>query len=478
MYQTRALILFLAGCTTSVGQSTGSVTDPPVDAGTDPSANRVFLQSLLDQGGDVTLPAGNFIVNRAGSNGYCLKAVSARVHGAGQGATTITMAGGTAGSVVVLNLSGNGASLQDLTLDGNKAGQLDNEEHRHGVMVQDGAGIRISRITAQNFTGDGVYLFHGLSDTVVEDSTVQNNNRQGLTVGMQQTGTTISGNRLVGNFFHQLDSEPGNDVITHVTVVNNVMQASPGNSAMTATGATGNPGGNWVITRNTLTGGVFIVGGHNIAVIDNAITSVDTPPVWIKNDAADIMVFNNTLTETGTGDHLSGVLLEGTQPKAADGTLLPPLMPSGVSIVHNLISSAATDGMGVRAIGALDITVTGNTIIGPGAANATSNGVGFRATIAARAALRCVVTDNTISGVAIGVGISGNGTVPPKPSLGELDVVRNSITATTGVSLDAKESVPDSLYVRGNNWNGLPVAQRVASIPATCTIISSDASTP
>jgi hypothetical protein len=52
MYQTSALILFLAGCTTSIGQSTGSVTDPPVDAGTDPSANRVFLQSLLDQGGD------------------------------------------------------------------------------------------------------------------------------------------------------------------------------------------------------------------------------------------------------------------------------------------------------------------------------------------------------------------------------------------------------------------------------------------
>jgi hypothetical protein len=71
------------------------------------------------------------------------------------------------------------------------------------------------------------------------------------------------------------------------------MQASPNNSAMTATG---NLGGDWAITRNTITGGIMIVSTHFIDLTDNTITASDTHPVMIKNAASDIMVFNNTIT--------------------------------------------------------------------------------------------------------------------------------------------------------------------------------------
>ena len=274
---------------------------------------------------------------------------------------------------------------------------------------------------------------------------------------------------MVGNTLHQLDSEHGGDIVTHVTVVNNVMQASPNNSAMTATDIPGNPGGGWAITRNTITGGILIVSTHFINITDNTITASDVPPVIIKNAASDIMVFNNTINETGTGSFLSGVFLEGTDP--AD-------MPSRVSVVQNRISVAAPDGYGVRANGALDMTVAGNTITGTTATGKVSHGVGFRVTIGPQPALRCIVTDNTISGVSVGVGLGGNPAATPNPRLGELDVVRNSISAAHGVQLDSENGVPDSLYVHGNNWNGLPVAQRVETIPANTTIIASDASTP
>jgi hypothetical protein len=131
MHAVTASFVLLVGCSTSLGETTSAVT-----------SDRAFLQSLLDAGGEVFVPAGNYVVDQAGTSPYCLNATSAHVHGAGQGTTTISLAAGTGPSVSILHLLGDGASLQDLTLDGTKATQAA-DEHRHGVFVQDGAKIRI-----------------------------------------------------------------------------------------------------------------------------------------------------------------------------------------------------------------------------------------------------------------------------------------------------------------------------------------------
>jgi len=376
--------------------------------------------------------------------------------------------------VSIFGLAGDGSSLQDLTLDGNKANQIitpdENGEHRHGVFTHDGANIQISNITAQNFTGDGIYLSVGLTNTTVTGSTSQNNKRHGITLGASQTGTVITNNHLAGNTGQQIDGEPmGADLVNDATVANNRIEAPAGLYAVTIGGTSGSTtatqGTRWSVHDNTITGSLRLTWMNTVTLANNTITvSDDKSCVEVNRNSSDITISGNTLAQTGPARNVSGVYIVGTSTAN---------MPSKISVTGNHISVANTTAFGVRATGTIDVTVTGNTITGPtGGTDQTYAGATMRATLTGRHSERFVVTDNTINGFARGVGVSGDKT--KAWIIEELDVARNTINSSHGVGLDPTNDTPGALLVMGSTWGPGVALPHISPASSNTTIIASD----
>lgn len=462
-----SVLCLVGGCAANPGDDTGGESTSAVQAD-----DRAFLQALLDRGGDVTLPAGNFVVGQNGRADHCLHATSTRIHGAGQGVTTITVAGSLPGSVSLLKLDGDGASLDGVTLDGNKAA-LAADEHRHGVFAQQGDAIQISNITARNFTGDGVYLYVGLNDAMVTGSIFQDNDRNGVTMGADQSGTTIANSQFFGNRVQPIDSEPKGEisglhnVIRHVTVTGNTIEARPNQFAVTVSGRDGaNHANDWLVSGNTITGGIYVVWADAVTIADNDVTSPDVPPVTVERNSFNVTVARNRLRQIGTTANLSGVYVVGTSSVN---------MPSAVTIADNTITVATNEGFGVRADGTLDVTVTGNTIAGPGNGTQFTGGVRFRATILDRAGQLGAARGNTISGFNHGVIVGGNTVSGSRAALQELDVEDNAISCPHGIGLDSTNLVPSAIRVLRNRWSGT-ATPHVEHPPAGMVILASDES--
>jgi len=456
-----SLLLCLASCATSLDETASAVTTP----------DREMLQALITKagpGGDVFFPAGNFIVGPPGSSPYCLTAASVHIHGAGQGVTNITLAETAGSSARIFNLTGTDSSVDNMTLDGNKAHQTPSEQS-HGIFAQEGSRLRISRVTAQNFPGDGFYVSHGVSDIAISDSTSQNNDRHGITMGSTVTGITISGNHISGNAWLQIDSEPkGTDVVTNVTVANNTLVApalGPGRPAMSVGGqSSDNSGSQWTVTNNTITGGILVIWVNNVVIADNHITSpADLPPVEVQRSSSNVTITRNTLAQTSAQLNTSGVYIDGT---TVDN------MPSNIHVTDNQISVANTTAFGVRATGAIDVTVAGNTITGPAGTSDSYAGVVCRSTIAGRHFQLCAVTDNTINGFARGVNVSGDKAMGWM--VDELDVARNTINSRHGVGPDSANNTPGALFVMGNTWGPNVALPHIGQVSSATRIIASD----
>lgn len=453
------LLLSLASCAMDpLGETASSIT----------TTDRATLQDLIAHpgpNGDVFFPAGNFVVDQPGSSPYCLTAASVHIHGAGQGLTNIKFTDDVGDTAKIFLLTGTDTSIDNMTLDGNKA-QLASSQQSHAVFVLNGSQIRISNVTAQNFPADGFYLSIGASDVVIADSISQNNDRHGITLGAAVTGVTISGNQLMGNAGQQIDSEPvGTSLVTNVTVDNNTFVVSTSNTRRYAVTVGGSGGSQWSITNNTITGSVHPATGSHFVISDNHITTTaDTPPVYVGANASDVTIARNTLTQNSTLENSSAVYVEGT----AAG------MPSDVHVTDNQISVASTNltAFGVRARGAVDVTVTGNTITGPDGTGETYAAVSCRSTLASRHFELCAVTDNKISGFGVGVAVSGDKTMGW--FLDELDVARNTINSRHGVGTDANDDAPGALFVMGNTWGANVTLPHIDPVSSNTRIIASD----
>jgi hypothetical protein len=454
-----SLPLFLASCAMSPpGETASAIT----------TTDRAMLQDLIAHpgpNGDVFFPEGDFVVDPPGSSPYCLTAAAVHIHGAGQGLTNIKLIDRAGITAKIFELTGTDTSIDNMTLDGNKANQAISEQS-HAVFVLGGSQIRITNVTAQNFPADGFYLSIGASDVVIADSISQNNHRHGITLGATVTGVTISGNQLTGNDALQIDSEPkGADRVTNVTVDHNTLVASTLTTGLYALSVGGAGGGQWSITNNTVTGSIQAGAGNHFVISDNHITATaDTAPVEVGQSASDVTITRNTLEQASTLLNSSVVYIEGTATS----------MPSNVHVTDNQLSVASANlaAFGVRARGAVDVTVTGNTITGPDGTSEIYAAVSCRSTLAGRHFELCAVTDNTINGFGVGVTVSGDKAMGW--FLDELDVARNTINSHHGVGPDAKNDAPAALLVAGNMWGPKVVLPHIEPVSSNTRIIASD----
>lgn len=420
--------------------------------------DRAMLQALIDAtpaGGRCTLPAGTFGVGQAPTGYYGLH-ISTAITVEGDAAGTVLMqTDGIAASVRLVQIDGSGATLARITLDGNAAAQTA-DEHRAGAFVT-AAGVTIQDVTAQHFTGDGLYAYVGADSLSVIDCTCVDNHRNGLTLSAG-AGSCVYRGTFDRNGAQQIDSEPGAPwTVDGVTIADATIGCAPGQFAVTISGSgSASRSRGWRVTGCTIGGPVHVVWCDNVLIASNAIAnSSDKAGVDVYRTCAGVTITRNTIACSRTDvANQAGVLVWGTGTGQA---------PSDVLIADNTITLAGAQAFGIRAQGCLSVAAVGNTIAGSGLAATTGAGVYLRATNTAVPVDLATVVGNTIVGFGNkGLSVAGNGAA----QLTMLRAVGNAIgdatsITTIGMQLDDGQHALQHSDIAGNVYGSGVTAGRL-----------------
>lgn len=416
------------------------------------TADRLWIQARLDAGVVPLLDPREYVVDQGGPS-WCLDMPPGTTL-RGQQGTVLRLADSQASAVRILRV-GSGCTVSDLTLDGNAAAQTPNE-HRHGAFVL-GSDVTISKVTAQNCTGDGIYLYTGAHDAFVDLCLMTKNRRNGVTVSGNVNGVTISRCDLHDNFVQQIDHEPVGTVVTNTLITGCAISSGSGQGyAVTLAGASAvQPSRGLRIVNCDIDGPVQMLYVVDAAVIGSRVTSRGKhPAVHVYRWTEGCLVQGCSLAYHGALDHQSVVFVQGT---AGQGS-------AGMHIVDCDATQSHALGHGVRIEGAVSALVSDvRALMTATTPNAQSTGVRVRATAVDRPMERLEISDCEVTGFSHGAIIAGNGAA----RLEELWLARNRFQTPAGVTMSAEPGVPDRLVLVDNQYTG----GRVTGIPTECDVI-------
>lgn len=413
----------------------------------DTLGDRALLQAMLVPG-DVYLAPRVYVLDQAPSRYWSLDVpAGVRLHGNG----SVLLAADTLGDGIrLVHVSGAGILVEDLELVGSKATRVAGGQS-HGLFAQDTPGLRLRMLSAHDFPGDGIALYSGVADAIVEDVTLSDNGRDGLSVIGSVSRLLVSRAVLRNNRAQQFDSEPGGtSLISDVTLSH--LTVDPGASTdwgVTISGAGAlAQGGPWRILDSTIAGGVLLTWARDVVIAGNVISGGTHPALEAYRTSARVDVVSNTLAGTGLAIDIAGTGSVGQQPSAI-----------------RLTGNAITANSGVLVEGALDVTLTDNTITGTGV---PGNGVALRATVPAVDFMIARLARNTIAGFGTrGVLVAGYGT----SRLGLLQLEGNTFSGEpTAALLDDGTHALQALSAYDNRY-GPEVTSRLTGIPAACNVM-------
>lgn len=403
-------LVALAGCSLAHAQVSpsarcGSVRDYGAvgDGVTDSTA---AIQAAIDAcgasgGGEVLIPNGRYLLGRPAAWLFSNLTLAdhVRIRGESRGGAVLQQMAGIGGSVSIFRSDGAvDASIVDITLDGNKANQSV-DAHRHGMFVNGATRLTVVNVTSQNFTGDGWYLFNGVSDFTIRDSLLANNDRNGFTMapnvaGLQVDGVTIDNCQIVGNAAQQVDSEPWYDaVVRDIRITNSLLDVGVSQDyAIAVTGPQYAHSTDWVISGNRINGAVVVIWASRVLIANNTVhNATNKTAFYIYRTASQVLLTGNSIENTVSK---RGVYVMATSNVS---------QPDDVVINGNVIRVTPVPGLGIAVEAASHVSITDNVIIGGGAAPYYP-GVQIRAlpTVPIRGA---IVTGNMIRGFSMGVQV-------------------------------------------------------------------------
>jgi hypothetical protein len=454
-----------ATCTVTAFGATGNGTTD------DRAAIQAAIDSCASSGDrDVYFPSGTYLVTRNGSAFYNLNVPSGiRLRGASQSGVMLKQAAGMAGSVRILFITGDDVHVEDMTLDGNKANQSV-DEHRAGIFATTTNRLVVQNVTAQNFTGDGFYLFTAANESTLRGVYARGNNRNGITFGGAITGAVVTGSRFIGNAVQQVDSEPGvGAAVNHITITGCTIDGAgvSNDYALTVSGSANTSRSyGWSIVGNTINGGIFIVWTEGVQVSANrGINPTTKSSVTVYRKSSNVSVVGNDFHLTQTTVSLGGIYVVGTGPGDT---------PERVVIAGNTVKVDQPASVGIQAQGAISVTIANNNVRGASASSSGNAGIFVRATIGAEDFRSAIVTGNTVANFGqYGIEIAGNVTA----KLLSLDVSHNILdddaatpTMTTGIRLDDGTGAAKQISLIGNQIMGGVMAS-VVSYPASAVVL-------
>ncbi len=428
----------------------------------------------------VTIPAGTWVLDRGlnTSGGPCLTAplgtTGLRIQGAGMGATVLTLAPGVPASSRTLYVNGPGTVVSDITFAGDPLSLSD--EHAAGLFVQ-APGFIGYNIEARGHVGDGIYLYSGASDCVLDRCLSTGNHRNGITFGGTMDGVSVINSQFLGNGAQQVDTEPGVGTIVSGLLLKRCRmdgQGISGDYVLTLGGAgplSSSEGHDVAVIDCELNGGIYAVWGRNI-VLDGCYGTNTTPhgtlSVWRSARNIEVVRCNFT-TSTAYA-----VLITGTGDTS---------MPSNVSIEDSMITCTANDANGIVANAVDSLRVAGCTVRGNGVHSAThAYAIGARATTFARPGRRVEIAENRLEsfgerGIILGGNVLADPTTGVRTFAHIQDVVirGNSIgngpgisSLTHGMVLDDGSLIANRMFLGPDNSFDASVTTPLTGIPSTC----------
>lgn len=357
------------------------------------------LQVLINAGGVVHVPAGRYVLPRAGGSYHALSIpAGVTLVGESRDSVILQLAPGTAPSVRLLEVVGAGVTIESLTLDGDRAeqdpGLSKQDGHRAGIFAR-APGVTVRDVLAQNFTGDGVYGYNGADGLMLERVVSQGNGRNGTTLGGMVDGVTVTDSTFQGNGAQQFDSEIGSPGhVDHVRITGSTFDGLGVSTdyVLTICGSAGAQSRDWLIEGNTINGALYAVWASDIVVRGNVSVNPTVKPWLVYRTAVSVAIEGNDLTAVAAQSAIA-VIGTGTGQAASE-----------VSIRGNRIVAGGT--IGVRVDGAISIAITGNAITTPRSIDG-SVAIALRATNPAVPFASAKVAGNTGSGWSRGLAIAG-----------------------------------------------------------------------
>lgn len=437
--------------------------------------DRAAIQAAITAAapGDVVyFPAGIYSASQSVSGPWSIlvnKSITLR--GASRDSATLMLDKIEAASVDtshLLVIRASGVVVEHLALDGNKPGKGAFTgydpllEHHHGIQTQDAAGVIVRDVYVHDFTGDGIQLYLNTDAFTITDSTIRWCQRDGISLAAELVeGATIARVTIDGCAGQCIDNEhgPANDVeISESTL-------APGPNDNFTIGMSGedmaNPSYRWNIHDNVINGAIFGVWTQNVTIERNTgVSQSQHAIIELSRSASHWVVRNNNwrMAQT-TLAGLAAVYLGGTVGSGSEDIL----------IEGNTFKIDHPSTFGVRADGAVSVTVRGNDFIGAGVAAPGFYGVRIRATVEARDFASAVIEGNRIRDFGQkGVQLSGSGAA----KILDVRIRGNAFSNTspigpsmmTAISLDDGTGAAKSVTVE-NNVRGCGVATEVANIP-------------
>ncbi len=309
------------------------------------------LQELIDQGGEVVFPAGEFVEES-------LKLRSdLRIVGPPVGRCIIKQAA-SAGSHTRLFTTEAGIPIENvrierLFLDG-QSGNHEDGEWRAGVFLNAARNVELVDLDIQNMAGDGIHIYQDCSLIDVERVRIKGNGRGGVVLtGGGTRGVTIDRSEIIsGDYGQSIDGEvDGDGSADNVTISRCHLENVAGRVAGTAAAAHPNHTRGWCYEKNTIIGGLHLNGSQGCRVDGNTIKAAQNPAINGYYTTFDLLVADNDIEYEGADYAIRATRAHG-------------LSPEGMIVHDNHIRSAA-HGMKFWAV--QDLQVHDNVIEGAGA---------------------------------------------------------------------------------------------------------------
>jgi hypothetical protein len=442
--------------------------------------DRLAVQAAIDSckaagDKDVYVPRGTYLLSRAGNAYYNLKLKDVNLRGDGD--NSILMQGPNMfQSVRLLFVEGDGLHIRDLVLDGNKSAHPLFSEHRHGIFANGAKRLTVTNVEARNFTGDGIYFYVGADHSVVQNSYIHSNDRDGIALAQNLTGSTIINNRIVFNRVQQIDSEPvGTATVNNIRIIGNYLESAPGDHGGDFVLTVSGPSSlvrsrGWTIQGNTMMGPVFLVWVEDITFTGNTIEhGKNKACVRVYRKTTGVTISDNTCKLTqNTLQSVGGIEVIGT------GGLS---IPDNLVIRGNIVSTAHPGAFGIQVQGFYSAVISDNVLIGSGLPSVYGSGIYVRATALDLPARSMVIKGNLISNFGrYGILVSGNGAPDSGyATLFNLTISENTFddtnaipTMTIGARLDDGTKAAKNIVLIGNSFLG-GVSSPVTNFPAGST---------
>jgi hypothetical protein len=362
------------------------------------ATNTAGLQRAIDTvntagQGEVYIPDGTYSFARYSTSGWCLLLKSGvSLVGESRDGVILKQDASIAASVRLFYCTNAvGARVTTLTLDGNKANQTVNE-HRHGMFIDGASDLVIDRVTSQNFSGDGFYVYLDADNVKFKNCRAEDNTRSGITIGRTCTNIDINSLVALDNGQQEIDFEPAStDAVAGVRIRNCTLGNPDGSdnvaSYVVAIGGSASSGITTDVefTGNTVYGSVFVVWAADVLIRNNTIivSAGETPCIKVYRNCDDIRITDNSLQLTRTAHGADEAVVMYLDATGTDN------QPDNVVVARNTLTltTPCTAGptCGIVSRGSRNITIEDNTITGAGG----TAGAGYDGGIMLRANVAC-----------------------------------------------------------------------------------------